>query len=131
MKKLLTLLLLTTLLISCSSDDDPEVNQGYTSFVVTIDASSDFPNCVAGYKLQNGNFKKIADLGTLTKGKYSSEIRVDDNTISNIYIFSDYNGTIRFDDTYKLAKNTKNTIVVKYGTKGILVDPKNPAQYPQ
>lgn len=132
MKKLLTLLLLTTLLISCSSDDDPEVNQGYTSFVVTIDSSPQFQNCVAGYKLQNGNFKKIADLGTLTKGVYSPEIKLSDNNISEIYIFTDYNGGIRFNAKYNLNKGVKNSITVAYNTSGIsFTDKTDPTQYPQ
>lgn len=133
MKKILTLLLIIPIFIACSKDDDTKFSgQDYTSFAVTIDSSPQFPNCVAGYKLNDGTYKKIADLGTLTKGKYSPEIRVNDNSITEIYVFTDYNGGIRFNEVYKLNKNSKNSIVVGFQTSGIgFTDKSDPKQYPQ
>ncbi len=131
MKKLLTLLLLTTLLISCSSDDDPEVNQGYTSFVVWHNESVNFKNAVAGY-LKDGKYTKLGNLGDLTKGKQSNEIRVDDKNITQIYVFSDYpDVAYKLDTIFILKNNTKNIFQINRYTKGILVDPQNSSQYPQ
>lgn len=129
MKQLLTILFAITL-FACSSDDN-EPSQNYTSFTVTIDATPTFPNCVAAYK-KDGKYYKLGDLGDLTKGKISPEIRVVDNSITQVYIFTDYNNVIIFDDIYILKGNTKNKITVKDGTKGIRVTDKNdPSQYPQ
>lgn len=130
MKQLLTILLFLPFFISCSSDDDG-ATQDYTSFTVAVDDSPNFPNCVAAYKKDN-KYYKLGDLGDLTKGKTSPEITVKDNAITEIYIFSDYMNVIRFDDVYKLSKNKKNSIVVKYATKGITVSDKLDAtEYPQ
>lgn len=129
---LLPIILFFSIFISCSSDNDDDMNeQDFTSFVVTIDATPIFPNCVAAYK-KDGKYHKLGDLGDLTKGKYSPEIRVNDNSITSIYIFSDYNGIIRFDDTYNITKNIKNNITIANGTKGIgISDKSDPTQYPQ
>lgn len=132
MKKLLYILFTITCFVACSSDDEPvEPKQDYTSFVVTIDASPTFPNCVAGYK-KDGKYYKLGDLGDLTKGKYSPEIRINDNSINEIYIFSDYMNVVRVDAIYKLKLNAKNTITIANGTGGIKVTNKSdPTQYPQ
>lgn len=130
MKQLLTILLFFSFFISCSSDDD-ETSQGYTSFTVTVDASPNFPNCVAAYKKDN-KYYKLGDLGDLTKGKISPEITIKDNTITEVYIFSDYMNVIRFDAIYQLSKNKKNSIVVENGTGGIkITDKNNQEEYPQ
>lgn len=131
MKKLLYLLLTVTLFASCSSDDN-EPTQDYTSFVFyqPMEIDVNFPNCVAAYK-KEGKYYKIADLGDLSKGKYSPEIIINDKSIKEIYLFSDYFGCIRFDDTYHVTENKKNTLVLVDGTKGIRVlDKNNPAEYP-
>ncbi|PXV62617.1 hypothetical protein CLV62_1184 [Dysgonomonas alginatilytica] len=133
MKKLLYLILAITLFTACSSDDDPETNQGYTSFVVFHNENVNLTNCIAAYKRDN-KYYKLGELGNLTKGKYSPEISLASLSfpITEIYIFSDYNGVIRFDDVYKLNQNTKNIITIKSGTKGIEVkDKTDPTQYPQ
>lgn len=130
MKQLLYILFAVTLFVSCSSDDD-ETTQDYTSFTVTVDASPNFPNCVAAYR-KDDKFYKLGDLGDLTKGKISPEITIKDNTITEIYIFSDYMNVIRFDAIYKLSKNKKNSIVVENGTGGIkITDKNNQEEYPQ
>lgn len=130
MKKLLTFLLIFPFFISCSSDDD-EPAQDYTSFVVTIDATPTFPNCVSAYK-KNNIFYKLGDLGDLTKGKYSPEIHINDKSITEIYVFSDYMNIIRFDDIYRIDNNKKNVITIINGTAGIKVtDKTDPTQYPQ
>lgn len=132
MKKLLTLLLIAPFLFSCSSDDNEET-QDYTSFMFYQPESIDVlqPNCIAGYKKDN-NYYKLGDLGEMSKGKYSTEIRVDDGSIKEIYFFTDYNGVIRLDETYILRINSKNIFTIKSGTGGIAVtDKSDPTQYPQ
>lgn len=129
MKKLFTLLLLATMLISCSSDDDND--QDYTSFVFEQTADVNLTKCVAGYK-KDGKYIKLGDLGDLSKGKQSPEIRVNDNSITEVYFFTDYNAVSRFDYTYVLKKNTKNIFKLTDGIKGIgVTDKTDPAQYPQ
>lgn len=133
MKKLFILLLLP-FFIACSSDDNNEPTQTYTSFTVTINSSSVFSNCVAGYKV-DGKYKKLGDLGELTEGKTSPEIRLTDNSITEIYIFADLGGVsgiVRADAVYTLTRNKKNSITVLKNTKGIQVtDTTDPTQYPQ
>lgn len=133
MKKLVYLLLIIPILISCSNDDNEHI-QDYTSFTVTINSSSIFKDCIAGYKL-DGKFKKIANLGELTEGKTSAEVQISDNNITEIYIFADLGGAtgiVRADAVYTLTKYKKNTIVVSNNTRGIqITDKTDPTQYPQ
>lgn len=132
MKKLLTLLLLTTLFVACSSSDDDTPTQDYTSFTVMQNEIENQQNTLVGYKLADDTYKKIADLGDLKKGVYSQEVKLTDNSITEIYIFSDYNNGIRFDKTFKLTPNTKNTIQIPRETKGIeFTNKADPTQYPQ
>lgn len=135
MKQLLYILLGITLFTSCSSDDDPvlpEPTQDYTSFTVVYNANVEkLPNCVVGYK-KDGKYFKIASLGDLKKDIPSQEVKLTDNTITEIYIFTDYMNVIRFDDVYSLEKNKKNAITIKNGTGGIKVtDKTDETQYPQ
>lgn len=121
--------------VSCSSDDN-EPMQDNTSFTVFHNIDVVFPNCVAGYK-KDGNFIKIADLGDLSKGKQSPNIIIKNNSINEIFIFSDYlpNATkvsIMFDYVYKIKSNKYNKIEIKSNIKGIEVtDKSDPSQYPQ
>lgn len=132
MRNLLYILFTVCLFTACSSDDDNEPTQDYTSFVVIYNANIDkLPNCVSAYK-KDGKFYKIAELGDLVKGKYSSEIIINNKSVNELYIFSDYMNVIRFDDVYELKMNKKNTITIKDGTDGIKVtDKSDPNQYPQ
>lgn len=133
MKKFLAILLICIIFISCSSDDNEPI-QDYTSFTVTINSSSIFKDCIAGYKI-DGKFKKIANLGELTEGKTSAEVQISDNNITEIYIFADLGGAtgiVRADAVYTLTKYKKNTIVVSNNTRGIqITDKTDPTQYPQ
>ncbi|GAB6010140.1 hypothetical protein [Dysgonomonas reticulitermitis] len=134
MKKLFTFILLATFFISCSSDDDNNT-QDYTSFVVTLQntESSDLilTNCVAGCK-KDGKYIKLGDLGDLSKGKQSKEITITDNSVTDVYIFTDYNAVNRLDILFKLNKNQKNIFEIPKGTKGIgVTDKTDPTQYPQ
>lgn len=131
MKKLLLLLLLCTLFIGCSSDDDPVFGQDYTSFVFHQTVDNNLKNCVAGYK-KDGRYYKLGDLGDLSKDKYSPEIKVNDNSITEVYFFTDYNGGVRFNAKYTLKKNTKNIFDLIDSVGGIgVTDKTDPTQYPQ
>lgn len=132
MKQLLYILLGITLFTSCSSDDDNIPIQEYTSFTVVYNANIEkLPNCVVGYK-KDGKYFKIASLGDLKKDIPSQEVKLTDNTITEIYLFTDYFGGRRFDDVYSLKKNIRNSILIKDGTKGIdITDKSDPTQYPQ
>ena len=119
--------------ISCSSDDNEPI-QDYTTFTVTINSPDLFKDCVAGYKI-NGKYKKLGNLGDLKEGIISPEIKITDNSITEIYIWGDWGGMIgivRLDDIYVISKNKKNSIVPTNNTKGIQVtDKTDPTQYPQ
>lgn len=132
MKKLLTLLLLTTFLFSCSSDDDNTNDNGqtqdYTSFIVVQEANNKLTNIIVAY-YKNGSYSKIENIGHLSKGQISKEITVGIDTISQVYIFSDYIPG-RLDTVYSLKKNTKNILKMTDNILGINVDVNSP-QYPK
>ena len=133
MKKLLYILLTVCLFTACSSDDDNnDQTQDYTSFTFIYHANVDyFPNCVAAYKKDN-KYYKIADLGDLKKDISSKEITINDKSIKEVYLFTDYLSTIRFDAVYSLKDNTKNNFVISENTKGIeILDKTDQTQYPQ
>lgn len=134
MNKLLLLFSLVfplTLFTACG-DDEKEEYQDYTSFVFIQTIDNELPNCIAGYK-KNGKYYKLGDLGTLKiKNQYSPEIRVNDNSITEIYLFNDLAGGVRVDATYTLKPNIKNIFKILETIKGIEVtDKTDPAQYPQ
>lgn len=131
MKKLLSLLFLITLLISCSSDDDPKTSgQDYTSFVIKNSTTVNMDNTVIGY-LVDGKYKKLASLGDFKKGATSPEIRVEDKSITQIYVFTDYNDTRRIDVDFILKKNIKNIFEITSDSKTTKVDKTDPTKYPQ
>ena len=128
MKKLLTITLLATLFVGCSSDDDDQT-QDYTSFVVTIETSNQLKNCVAGYYTTDGLCKKLGDLGELTQGIYSPEIRVNIDTLTRVYIFTNTVTPLRIIQSYPIEKNIKNIITVRSApTKQ--VDPNSIYEWP-
>lgn len=132
MKKLLYLLLILPLFVACGSDDDDNVTptQDYTSFTIMQNEIEDQQNTVVGYKLADGTYKKIAELGDLKKGVVSKEVKLADNSITEIYIFSDYNGGVRLAKSYKLIPRVKNEFILSGG--GIaFTDKTDPTQYPQ
>lgn len=130
MKKLSLLLLLPILFFSCS--DDKEETQDYTSFVFIQTVDNVLPHCVAAYLDKDSHFIKIADLGTISLDNSSKEITINDENITDIYFFTDYNNIVRFDAIYKLKKNTKSIFKLEKYTKGIeITDKTDPTQYPQ
>lgn len=131
MKYILAVLLILPLFIACSDDDDNE--QDYTSFVFEQTVDLTLPNCVAGYKKED-KFYLLGSLGDISKGKQSPEIRVNDNTITEVYFFTDYNSTIRLDYVFNLNKNKKNIFKLTENMKGVIVGEtgkKDPTKYPQ
>lgn len=95
--------------------------QSYTSFVVTIDTSNKLVNCVAGYYTQDGLCKKLGDLGELTRGVYSPEIKINIDTLTRIYVFTNTTKPLRFERPYLLTKNIKNIFLVDINNSGISI----------
>jgi hypothetical protein len=125
------------LFFACSSDDPIEPTQDYTSFVVNIDSENDFKDCITGYYTNEGICKKLGDLGDLTKGKISKEIKINIDTLRYIYIFYDlydlngvYTLTAKADIAFKLNKNVKNSFTIPSNFKGIQISKENMNQYP-
>lgn len=105
--------------------------QDYTSFVFVQTVDNDLPNCIVAY-LKDGQFYKIADLGTINIDNQSQEIKITDKNITDIYFFTDYISTRRFDYIYKLKDNKKNIFRLTPDVKGLVVTNKSdPTQYPQ
>lgn len=140
MKKLYIFLLLPFfIMFACSNDNnETEPTQDYTSFIFELPStvSYDFPNCIAAYKKDN-EFHTIAKLGTLSAIVPSKEITVTDESITEVYFFTDF-GVMdaatdgnRFDAIYKLSKNKKNIFHIEANTRGIHVKKSDPTKYPQ
>lgn len=131
MKRLLYLLFTITLFTSCSSDDDPVISQTDTTFTIMQNQIDNQPNTVVGY-LVDGKWKKVAELGDLKKGIPSKEIKVTDNRITEIYIFTDYLSPRKLDKAFNIKPNTKNAFELPSGVNAVLVsDKKDSTQYPQ
>jgi hypothetical protein len=127
----LLILIIAPMLISCSDNDDPE--QGYTSFIFQQTALNNIAGFMAAYK-EDDIFYKIADLGALAKGESSEEIIVEDETITEIYLFCvfDIANSTRMDKIYPLKKNRKNVFELLESDRGIgILDKSDPTQYPQ
>lgn len=142
MKKLsILLLILPFIFFSCSSDDNErmieptkptEPTQDYTSFVFEVpsDVKYTFPNCVAGYYTKEGLCIKIADLGDLDYKTPSKEIKVENDTLVNVYFFTDLISPRVFNTAFKLERNKKNIFTFKGKISGTPVDKGNPKEYP-
>jgi len=128
MKKILFTLLTLIVLFSCG--ENKELEQDYTSFSIMQNEIEEQPNTVVGY-YNNGLCLKIAELGDLKKGVYSDEVIVNNDTLTHIYVFSDYiYPSFKMDTVLILKKNRKSTFQLQRHTKGIEVDQNDPCQYP-
>lgn len=133
MKKtyLLLLLIASVCFAGCSNDDDKVEEQGYTSFTIMQNEIETQANTIVGY-YRDGLCHKLVEIGDLKKGIPSNEFIIEDETISNIYVFSDYPfPSHKLDTTLILIKNKKSNFTLERYTRGITVDPKEPQQYPQ
>lgn len=105
--------------------------QSYTSFQIMQNQIEIQSNTVIGYKIGN-YYKRLADLGDLKKGKWSKEVNIEDNSIKEIYVFTDYMSTRRLDVIFSIQNNKNNMFEIPANTKGIEVsDKSNPLEYPQ
>lgn len=132
MNRILLLLIVPFILFACSSDDN-EPTQDYTSFVFYLPNNIDvtLTNSIAAYKSGN-EYYRLGKLGDITRGQTSSEIKVENNSIKEIYFFTDYNGCVRFDKTFILTPNIKNRFILEENIGGLSVtDKSDPKQYPQ
>lgn len=131
MKKLLLILITLPLFVACSSDETESDWQEYTSFVVWHGEDITLINCVAAYK-NNGKYYKLGNLGNLLPNKQSNEIVVENESVNEIYVFTDYGSTRRLDIIFTLKENYKNVFEIPGDTKGIpITDNTDPTQYPQ
>jgi hypothetical protein len=133
MKKFILLFAVVTL-ISCKEKTPPDPNiQDYTSFIFwhNTNITGTLPNCVIGYFDKDGYCWEIADLGDLYRGIKSKEVIINDENITEVFIFSDYYGVVMTDKAFKLKRNYKNIFELLSEYKGIEVDKLNPKQYPQ
>ncbi len=132
MKKILHIISVVVSVAVCVSCSEPESRQtqDYTSFVF-IHNFNDLvlPNCVAGY-YADGLCHKIANLGDMTKGKYTPEITLEDDAITEIRLFTDYFGGVVFRRTFQIAKNKKNVFELREDDYSNEVDINDPSQYP-
>lgn len=133
MKKIFLLVFIACLFTACSDSDDEVVKgQDYTSFVITTESMNPYTNGVAGYLLENGTFKRLAVIESISKGQFSKEIKVDNN-ISSIYLFGENAGnTYVFDQSFILKNKEKNiiTITSEMNNNTKIVDNTDSKQYP-
>lgn len=111
MKHLFYLAAIALTVAACGGKDDEEQEtwQDNTSFVITANATEDvtLTNVVSGYFDKNGYCWKIAEHGSLPPGGSTAETILTVDTDS-VYIFSDYNRVIMFDNPIVIKKNKKN-----------------------
>lgn len=130
MKKLLTLLLLP-LFFACSSDkkDEVEPTQDYTSFTFEHHEPTLLKSCIVAYLDTDNNYIKLDELGDLTQGKVSKEVKLESNDIKTVYLFTI---DTKLDAAYNLRVKEKNTIIMDRNTSGLKISNKlDPKQYPQ
>lgn len=131
MKKLLLLLFIFPLFVACSDDDEDEPKQDYTSFTLTNNTTVDLRNVVIGYKTGE-NYIKVADLGNLNFKQTSKEVKIENKSIKELYVFADYLMSIKYEIVLNPKNNIKNVFSLPSGLKVYKVTDKNdPKQYPQ
>lgn len=131
MKKLLLLLFIFPLFVACSDDDEDEPKQDYTSFTLTNNTTVDLRNVVIGYKTGE-NYIKVADLGNLNFKQTSKEVKIENKSIKELYVFADYLMSIKYEIVLNPQNNIKNVFSLPSGLKVYKVTDKNdPKQYPQ
>jgi hypothetical protein len=127
MKKLLLLLLIPALMLACSKGEDPEPEQGYTSFVIKGITSNIFLDCKIGYFDEAGECKLLIDIGDLTEFEDSKEFIMPEFQ-ETIYLF--FEGYSRLEEPFMAKKNTKNIFFVAPDAKGIGIPEKTIYNWP-
>lgn len=112
-----------------------EKPQDYTSFIITIEEDYLYKNCLAGYYTPDGLCKKLGELGDISKGVFSKEIRVTIDTLKHVYFFGETSnmiptGYFKRDTVFILEKNKKNIFTIKLETKGTILNKDDIYQYP-
>lgn len=124
-------MLILCLLTSCTSDEDTTV-----SFTQEINVT--LPNCIVGYE-KDGKWVKLAELGNLSKSTRSKAFTVTDESISEVYFFTDYELTThegrtyanRVIDPFILKKGKSNHFTLPAVTAFRRVPIDDPAEYPR
>ncbi len=129
MKKLILLFVAAIAFAACSPGDDTNPNASTTFVFIHNIENHTLPNCVAGY-YADGLCHKIADLGDMTKGKFTPEITITDETITEIRLFTDYVGGVVLRRVFPITKNIKNVFELREDDYSNKVDILDPTQYP-
>lgn len=124
-------LLILCCLTGCADDKD-------TIVYFSHEINATLPNCVLGYE-KDGQWIRLASLGDLPQGKRSKEFTVTDESIGEIYFFTDYGSTTidgskyasRVSDPYVLDKGESNHFSLWPVTAFRTVAVDDPAQYPR
>jgi hypothetical protein len=114
MKKLLLLALLVS--ISCSKGDEPELEQDYTSFIISGIINDSFIDSKIGYYDEAGKSTLLMDLGDLKPFVDSQEFIMPEYH-DVVYLFS--GGILRLEKPFLLKKNKKNIFVLSPDERAI------------
>lgn len=114
--------------------EDPKP-QNYTSFIAVNALGLTIYGNVFGYFDADGYCWKLAELGDLTSDQHSQEIIVEDDDITEVYLFSDRGDEAdRIIKPFILSKNKKNILKIEpVGMDGVIefINKSDPLAYPQ
>ena len=138
MKKLIYLIILPLLLIACNGGNTPEPptppkpTQDYTSFVFKVDIDVVWLKCKAAYLNEDKHIIKIAELGDFRSGVTTKEVKLPDESITEIYLFFySYLAPRGVETPFKLEKNKKNIFRLKGVLAPYLDNDTDPTIFPQ
>lgn len=130
------------MITACSHDDDYKnnnnsnnnggENQTYTSFVVKNTVEATQKNVVAGYFAKDGKCKKIAAIGNMPYNQTSAEIKIDNSTITEVFLFVTRGPgeSYKLTPGFKVEKGKKNTFNMTNGMKPITAKENDDTKYP-
>jgi hypothetical protein len=114
-------------MLSCAKGEDPEPDQGYTSFVITGVIAASFTDCKIGYFNEAGECKLLMEIGDLTPLVDSKEFIMPEFK-EVIYLFSE--NYTRLEDPFIAIKNIKNKFFIAPDAKGIGIPEKTIYNWP-
>jgi hypothetical protein len=118
MKKILFALIIIVI-ASCS--EKPEFLQDLTSFVFVHNVKNlTLSNCSVGYYI-NGIYNKIADLGDMTTGKYTDEMILQDDAISEVSLLINY----QYEFSFPIRKKAQNILELSQSNVAKIISQEN------
>lgn len=135
MKKLLLLItIFTVMFTACGSDDDNDNGGGTinTSFVVKNAVDATQKNVVAGYFAKDGKCKKIATIGDMAYNHTSSEIKVTNSDITEVFLFVTRGSgeSYKLTPGFRIEKNKKNSLTITNDMQPVTAKENDDTQYP-